>query len=113
MCVRVCDYLTDDPDGTVDSGHVTQQSGTLLRHNPQRLQEADQRRGAGLGHVHQRAEQGLRERLVRRVTDQRGHLRTEHLHGQKKSPIREREERRVSSSFLITNKQQQTRAGDV
>lgn len=100
-CVRVCEYLTDDPDSTVDFGHVTQQSRTLLRHDPQRLQEADQRGGAGLGHVHQRAEQGLRERLVRRVTDQRGHLRTEHLHTGRGGG-------RAKRQFVIFNNKQTT-----
>lgn len=61
--VSVCLYLTDDTDGTVDFGHVTQESGALLSHNPQRWQEADQWGGAGLRHVHERAQQGLSQRL--------------------------------------------------
>lgn len=81
VCVAMCFYLADDTNGTVDFGHMTQESGELLSHNPQRWQEPKKRGGTGLGHVHQCAEQGLAETLVSQVTDQLGHLRAQHLCG--------------------------------
>ena len=59
VLIHVHLYLTDDPHSTMDFSHVTQESRTLLSHNPQRWQEADQWGRAGLWHVHQRDQQGL------------------------------------------------------